>query len=386
MPVKRKILILSASVGAGHVRAAEAVKEAILSLEPQSEVVAVDFLRYFNWYFGRMVEEAYYAATKHVPRVYKLLYDLHDNPSAMRLKKLQGRLGLAKLCQLIEEKKPEAIISTHFFPAGVASQLKESGKLVRAVVLTDYVSHPLWLYPGVDAYFVAHEGMKEALVASGIEPERVYATGIPIGRAFAASYDGEVLKKKYQLRTDLPVVLVTSGGHGIGPFTQIIRALGRVQADFQVVVVAGQNPTLEWKLHRLSRTYPLPMRVLGFVDNMYEWMAMAEVLVSKAGGLTVSEAMAMGLPMVVVRPTPGQETGNTDYLLAHGAAYYIRHLNELPKTLEKFLKDPQERQRMRAAARSIAKPHAAHEVARTVLELCEARERDRHRSGDHDHQ
>lgn len=373
MPRGRKILILSASVGAGHVRAAEALKEAFASLDPEGEVVAVDFLRYFNWYFGRMVEEAYYAATKHIPRVYKLLYELNDNPSAMRMKRLQGKMGLTKLNQLLEEIKPDAIVSTHFFPAGVASHIKEPGHLVRTVVLTDYVPHPFWLYPDVDAYFVAHHGMKDYLAATGIPQELAYVTGIPIKQNFTKNYDVAALKRKNEIDPALPLVLVTSGGHGVGPFTQIIKAMGRISVPFQMVIIVGQNPALEGKMKRLTQSYPIPAKVFGFVNNMDEWMAMADVLVSKAGGLTVSEAMASGLPMLIVRPTPGQETGNTEYLLENGAAYYIKHLNELTRVMEHFLRDPQERQEMQAAARSIAKPLAAQDIARIVLEKCSQR-------------
>ncbi|MDI3281116.1 MAG: glycosyltransferase [Bacillota bacterium] len=385
----KRILILSASVGAGHIRAAEALKEAFMELDPQGEVVALDFLRHFNWYFGRMVEEAYYAATRHVPRAYKFLYDLQEFPPAMRLKNLQGYLGVSRLVELFEELRPDAVVCTHFFPAGVVSQLMDAalGKTrlalresvarvarglvplprLRAVVLTDYVSHPFWLYSHIDLYFVAHEEMRQELIASGIPPESVYSTGIPIRRAFSALPDRAALRRAHLARPDWPLILVASGGHGIGPFSQIVAALNRTRGDFQVAIVTGKNPRLEARLRRLTQHSPVPMQVLGFVQNIHEWMAMADLLISKAGGLTVSEALAAKLPMIIVRPTPGQEVGNTAYLLEHGAACYLEELADLPQFLALLLRNPECLERMRAAAEKIARPQAARDVAALVL-------------------
>jgi processive 1,2-diacylglycerol beta-glucosyltransferase len=364
----RTILILSTSFGAGHVRAAEALRDACRELDPDGRVEIIDFLRTFNHYLSRVAEEAFYAMTKHTPRMYKFFYEV-ESLSASRLARVETRLGRGMLLRILDEIRPDAVISTHFLPAGVLDRLGERVKVPQGVVLTDYESHPLWLYPGVDAYFVAHSAMRKELTASGVEPERIHVTGIPIKAEFGAVYDQEALRRKLLNRTDLPLVLVASGGRGIGPLLEVLAALDQVEVPVQVAVVAGRNPVLVRRLREFARGLRVPTQILGFIDNIHEWMAISELMIGKAGGLSVSEAIAANLPMVIVRPTPGQEEGNTKYLTWHGAAIHLPDLDDLGAALNLLLGAPERLADMRRAAARIARPNAAREVVQTMLGL-----------------
>lgn len=369
----KTILILSTSFGAGHVRAAEALRDACRELDPEGRVEIIDFLRTFNKHLSRVAEETYYALTKHTPRVYKFFYELESGPAA-RLKGVESRLGGGMLLRIIEEIKPDCIVSTHFLPAGVMDRLGERVQRPQGVVLTDYESHPLWLYPHADAYFIAHQGMRRELVSSGVEPSKIHVTGIPIKAEFSAGRDREALRHRLLARTDLPLVLVSSGGRGIGPLMEVLEALDQAEVPLQAAVVAGRNPVLARRLQEFSRGLRVPTQILGFVNNIHEWMSIAEVMIGKAGGLSVSEAIAAGLPMVIVQPTPGQEEGNTNYLTWQGAAIHVAELENLGPALNLLFQAPERLSDMRRAARRIARPNAARDVIQTMLRLVDERQ------------
>ncbi|MBO8126937.1 MAG: glycosyltransferase [Firmicutes bacterium] len=368
MAKTKKFLVFATSIGAGHIRAAQAIQEAGAEA-PGCEVKVVDFLRYLSPALAKATEEAYYAATKHIPRAYKFLYDLEDRP-ASRIKSLQSKLGSGKMAKLLEKEQPAAVISTHFMPAGAVDQLPFKGP--KTVVLTDYVAHPIWLYHHTDLFFVAHEGMRDYLRKSGIPDSKIRVTGIPIKKEFSQRQDKQQLKKELGLDVELPTIIIASGGHGIGPLKEMVLGVKNLGVPAQVVAITGNNESLRLQLTELvsKESFPYPVRVLGFVSDIHRWMAAADLLVSKAGGLTVSEALAAGLPMLVVKPTPGQEDGNTDYLLEQGAGIYVQDETRLPLVITGLLKAPLRIQGMSEAARRAAKPKAAAEIIAAVSALC----------------
>lgn len=368
----KRFLILTTSFGAGHVRAAEALADAFREEHPDGEIYIYDFLRNYNRYLSRAAEEAYYAITKHTPKVYKFFYQLESTPVA-RLGKIESRIGQGKLLRLLDDLKPDAIICTHFLPAGVIDRLAEHVTAPTGVVMTDYESHPIWLYPRADAYFIAHEGMRGDLAASGVDPARIHVTGIPIKAQFGQQLDRAGLRKRFLAHPELPAILVVSGGQGVGPLMEVMESLDGLGLPMQAVVVAGRNRLLAKRLREYSRGLRVPIQVLGFVDNIHEWMAAADLLVSKAGGLTVSEAIAARLPMAIIRPTPGQEDGNTDYVTWLGAGIHVRDVQLLTAALNMLLRHPERLEDMRRAAHRIARPHAARDIIRAMTELVEAR-------------
>ena len=231
-------------------------------------------------------------------------------------------------------------------------------------VVTDFEAHALWMDACVDLYCVATEGTKARLVARGALAENVVPTGIPIAAKFLAPPDPPSVRKHYGLRDDQPVLLVLGGGFGMGPVTEILAELDRVPGQFQTIVVAGRNEKLRRELATYNRKHPT--HILGFAGNMHELMAVSDLIITKPGGLTSSEALAMGKPMFILNPIPGQETANSDFLLEHGAAAKINRVEDLPFRIAQLL-GSKKLADMARTAKSLGKPQSAAAVCREVL-------------------
>jgi processive 1,2-diacylglycerol beta-glucosyltransferase len=231
-------------------------------------------------------------------------------------------------------------------------------------IVTDFEAHALWMDAGVDLYCVAAEETKARIVARGATAGSVVATGIPIAARFSAKPDARAVRKNYGLRDDLPVLLVLSGGFGMGPVAEILAELDKVPRPFQTIVVTGRNEDLRRKLAAQDRKHPT--HVLGFASNMHELMAVAEIIITKPGGLTSSEALALGKPLFILNPIPGQEAANSDFLLEHGAAAKVNRVEDLPFRIEQLL-GSKKLADMAKTAKSLGKPQSAEAVCKEVL-------------------
>jgi processive 1,2-diacylglycerol beta-glucosyltransferase len=231
-------------------------------------------------------------------------------------------------------------------------------------VITDFEAHALWMDSCVDLYCVAAEETKARLVARGAKAENIVATGIPIAAKFLSKPDGKAVRKQYGLRDDLRVLLVLSGGFGMGPVAKILAELDKVPNEFQTVVVTGRNEELRRDLAAEDRKHPT--HILGFASNMHELMEISDLVITKPGGLTSSEALAMGKPLFILNPIPGQEAANSDFLLERGAAGKVNRVEDLPYRIEQLLGSKKLTQ-MAAAAKSLGRPQAAKSVCQEVM-------------------
>jgi processive 1,2-diacylglycerol beta-glucosyltransferase len=362
--MKNRLLILSTSIGAGHAKAGEALCEAYVS-HCGGEAFHIDFLRYTSPTFGPWVEQTYYALTKHTPSVYKLLYKLADRPNSP-VKKSEVYIGLSKYKELLKEYRPDAIIATHFFPAAVISYLYPRFPIPNGLVLTDYTAHHIMINSHTNLLFAGHERMVDELKGFGVEESRIRVTGIPVRSCFAGELNRRAARIKLELDPDLPVILIMSGGNAIGPLVDVLETLGRLTEKFQVIAIAGHNQKSYQELQEVLAAVGLRGRILGFVDNVHEYMAAADLLVSKAGGLTVAEALAVSLPMLIIRPTPGQEDGNTLFLTNAGAALHLKSIAELEPVVGELLREPVKIEMMRNNAAKIGKPKAAEAIVQEM--------------------
>jgi len=238
-----------------------------------------------------------------------------------------------------------------------------SGPLVVSIV-TDFEAHALWMEECVDLYCVAAEETKARLVARGAKAANIVATGISISAKFSQKIDGRQVRRKLGLRDDLGVLLVLSGGFGMGPVAEIVTELDKVEGDFQMLVVTARNEELRRELAAVDRRHPT--HVLGFATNMHELMAVSNLVISKPGGLTSSEALAIGKPLFILNPIPGQEAANSDFLLEHGAAAKVNRVEDLPYRVEQLLKSKKLAE-MAKAAKALGKPAAADMVCRETV-------------------
>ena len=367
---KKKLLILSAVVGAGHVRAAESLCQ-VASKKFGLKVDHVNFLDYISPELGKLVEKTWYLMVKYTPLITKFTYESGKFNSNKWFKNLDNylKLDFKKYRKLIEEYKPDIIISTHYLPAMIASWMYKELPVKNGVVITDYTSHSMWVYPNNNRIFVACDQVIKELKKIGFEKENICVSGIPVRDVFLKPFNKDKLRKKLGLDLVKPMLLMMGGGDAVGPFVQILKSLSPYKEFFQLVVVAGRNKERQDNLDSKFKLLGFEGKVVGFVENIDEYMKVADLLISKAGGLTTTEAITLGLPMLIVRPTPGQEDVNTEFLTKAKAGIYIKNINEIGLTVKKILKNPNKLNEMKINSKKLAKPKASEMIIKEMLKL-----------------
>ena len=382
MPVSdvRCLLIISVKAGAGHLRAAAALEAAARRDHPALEVVNCEALEFTNAAFRKSFTRTYEKLACDLPSVWGMIYGkMERQPVTSTMKKLSelsSRMNARKLRAFVNEFRPDAIVCTHYLPAEVLAAGRRKGELRAplAIVLTDYDIHTMWIQAGADRYFVATDDMAYALRAKGVGEAAVHVTGIPIMPEFAESYpDKPDMRRRLGINDRRVTVLLASGGFGMVPLDVVVQLLLEEVPDVQFLALAGRNETLREALASAAASHPERIVPFGFVDNMHELMAASDLIVTKCGGLTSSECLAMGLPMVIINPIPGQEERNADFLLESGAAVRANSLAHLVFKVRALLADPRALRRMRAAALAAAKPDAARRIVQTVIASADAR-------------
>jgi processive 1,2-diacylglycerol beta-glucosyltransferase len=371
----RRILVLSASVGAGHLRAAEAVELALRELDPSAEVQNLDVLDFTNAAFRQLYGRAYLDLVNKAPHVLGYFYDLLDRqPSPQRksdrLRLLMEKLNLRKFLRLLRTEPWDVIVNTHFLPAEMIAALRGQGQIgaPHLTVTTDFETHRLWINQPCDHYFTATEEGAANLQHWGVPAADVTVSGIPVHPAFSQPKDRAECRRRLQLAGGRPVILQLAGGFGVGPIERLCRGILEVETPLELVVVAGRNEELKARLEQIGPPPRHLLHVSGFTTQMDEFMAAADLVVSKPGGLTTSEALARGTPMAVVNPIPGQESRNSDYLLENGAAIKINNVATLSYKLGQLLATPGRLAALAANAQRLGRPQAAFDVARAALQ------------------
>lgn len=371
-----KALILSASAGAGHLRAAQALERAFAEAKAGRSVRNIDVLEYTNPLFRSLYSKAYIEMVNRMPEALGWIYNASDKPGQDdRLKQAFDRLNTQPFVKLLKEYRPEIAVCTHFMPAGIISWLRDRGALTipQAVVVTDFDIHAQWLCDNCEHYFVALEETRVHLRKLGIPDKRITVSGIPIDPAFAVPKDRDAMRAKLGLARDRTVILTSAGGFGVGKIDVLLDALFQMKHRAQVVAICGRNEELRGKLDEIAAERQpdanVALKVVGFTDAMDEYMAAADLIVGKPGGLTTSEALARGLIFVIVSPIPGQEERNSDHLLEEGAALRCNNLPVLADKIDRLLDDPKRMATMKENIRRLARPHAARDIVTALTKL-----------------
>ena len=371
-----KVLILSASAGAGHVRAAEAIERAIIETGAARRVRHIDTLRYTTKVFRNLYSRAYIDMAGRAPDLVGWLYDQFDKPWQNERRRLAfDKLNTRPFVRMLKEEQPDITICTHFLPAEIISWLKAKERLAsrQAIVVTDFDVHAMWLCHHYEHYFVALDETRAYLVKLGVPAEKITVSGIPIDPVFTASYDRQAMRRKHGLEPDRPTILISAGGFGVGAIEHVVRALFDLQHAVQVVAICGRNEELQRDVERAAAqapgSSPVTFKVIGFTREMHELMAASDILLGKPGGLTTSEALAMGLAFVIVNPIPGQEERNSDHLLEQGVAIRANNLPVLAFKIDRLLDDPGAVTRMQDNARRMARPRAAFDIVNKLLSM-----------------
>lgn len=372
----KRILILSAAVGAGHLRAAQAVELTLRQLRPDLTVRNVDVLELTNAAFRGLYGKAYLDLVNKAPHVLGYFYDMMDKqrgPKSTRdrLRLLVERINLQRFQNLVEDEPWDVIINTHFLPAEIIASLKRQQKVrvPQVTVTTDFETHRLWVNQPCELYTTATDEGAATLHQWGIPEPAIRVTGIPIHPLFAQEVDRATCLKAQGLVGDRPILLQLAGGFGVGPIAQIYQNLLALETPAELVVVVGRNAAAKEELEQIAVPDRHRAKIFGFTDQIDQLMAVADVVVSKPGGLTTSEVLARGAAMAVVNPIPGQESRNSDFLLENGAAIKINNLATLTHKLGVLLGDPVRLAGLKANAKRLGRPQAAAEICRLALRL-----------------
>ncbi len=362
----KRLLVLSVSAGAGHTRAAQALVEAAAA-GSGVEVQHVDILKFTAPFYRKAYAQGYLQMVHRAPELWGYLYRASDRgtrpappPGFVRL---FDRVQFAAFRRFVREFAPDAVLSTHFLAAQVFAPYRKRGRdrFPLGLVVTDFDAHAFWVQPTADRFFVATEEVAAILAGRGIARRRISVTGIPIAAPFGRRHDRAAARRRLGLSTDQPVVLVMSGGAGVGAFAGAVRTVLGC-GPVQVLAVAGRNEKLRRALSRVRAPGGSTLRVFGFVEDVASVMAAADLAVGKSGGLTASECLAMGLPLVVFDPIPGQEERNADFLLEAGAGVKAVGLAALAHKVAGLLADGARLRRMSRAARRSSRPRAASDI------------------------
>jgi len=369
----RRILIIYATAGTGHKKAALAIKEAFSETARDVKVDIIDALdyttRFFKWSYPRL----YIFLVNRLPLVWGWGYYILDNKIFYSLtswiRHLTNWINTRPLAAYLRRENYDVIISTHFMAPDVISmegKKRIGSRLIN--VITDYRTHSLWIAKGVDVYVVAHEATKTDLISKyGIKENKIKIFGIPIEPVFSEKKDKGVLIEKHAIDRRLFTVLIGSGGFGVGPIIELVKSFKGVSLSIQLLVVCGKNEALSADIRSMQRLIGIPIKVYGYIDFMDELMEIADVIVTKTGGMMSSESLSKDLPIIGIAPIPGQETRNYNILLKSGVVLGARSVNNVPRIVERLYRDKALMEDLKTKIASIKRPDAARDIARCAL-------------------
>jgi len=371
-----KILIFYGSYGGGHLSAARNIKEYIDNNYENCETMLVDCIEYVNKTINKVTTKAYKGMAKNARWAWKKLYNGSQKGPLAKVSSTTMKIMSKKLGKLIKEYQPNLIISTHFFSSEMCAILKKKGEIdcKIATVLTDYEPHEIWIkeHQYIDYYFVAHEGMKKGLIESGVVEEKINVTGIPLSNRFLFHYNKEKILKEYNLEENKKVVLFFAGGEfGLGKDRTfaILETLVKKFSNIQVVAIAGKNIKLKERFENLVKEQAAEknVKVLEYTNKVPELMSISDLVITKPGGLTTTESLASGLPIIVINPLPGQEEGNARFVESKGAGIWIKKEDNVEEKLYSVLNEPGNLQKMKITARLTAKKNSTKDICEILL-------------------
>jgi processive 1,2-diacylglycerol beta-glucosyltransferase len=370
----KRIAILTFSFGAGHVRAAEVIQRALLDGGDNVEIRSLDAVELARPWFRWLYVDSYWWMLRHAPGVWRRLFERRQRKvHHATAPQWVFRRGCAEVLRQLEAFAPHLVIATEIGAAEIVALGKREGYYNSPIlaVQTDFQTEPPWVQREIDVYGVGNEEAKAQLVSWGVSANRVVLSGIPIDPAFGLAFDKAEVCRALGLDPRRPIVLVMGGGMGPVPLDEIIENLERCGLPLQVLAVSGHDRAVKARLEALRGRVALDLHVFGWSDNIPELMSAADLLVTKPGGVTIAEATAVGLPMLLTHPIPGPEERHVRYLEQSGAALRARSLQEIPHLAYGLLSRPEKLTEMARRAHELARPDAAHAIAHVARALLE---------------
>lgn len=375
----KRVLVLSVPKGSGHQQAANALEKSFRSYYPEIEVVNANFFDCTtNPIVERVVNRTYLSILKTTPEIWDYLYD-NDRLAewSAKFREYINKRNSAKFKNFLIAYSPHAIVCTQAFPCAVLSTMKRSGDLKVPLVaaITDFEANTYWPNEGVDLYTVATEFTKDRLVARGIPESQIEILGIPIDQVFSMPCNPDQIREKIGISAHLKTVLVMGGSLGFGPIPEIIENLIQCQTRFQILAVTGLNKKLANELEGLIPTSRHPLYIFGFIDNVNELMAISDMIVTKPGGLTSTEALVKNIPMLIVKPIPGQEEKNSQFLVNQGVAIRTNEVNEVCSIVDSMFQNEAQLSAMKERIQKFGSiDNPAKRIAGAVMNLIRSAE------------
>jgi processive 1,2-diacylglycerol beta-glucosyltransferase len=373
-PSRLHILILSCNYGGGHHRVAEVLEHELRQRSPGCRVEIYDYIEtcigpWYNIIFASL----YSGSVRWAPCLYRWFYRATSAISPHSpMQRFINSLGKRRFADILQMQRPDLVVCTYCLPAGGMSELKREGRtdVPCVTVVTDHAIHNQWIHPGIDLYLVSSNRVRDGMLAHGLLPDRVVSTGIPVAPAFGIPLEPQPLRRQYGLDPALPTILVMVGAHNLmrGALA-VYRSMVELQRPAQLLFVCGKDERLRLAIEQLAQKASRPVRVFGYVSEIPAFMAMSDLMISKAGGVTTSEALAAELPMMLINPIPGQEEENTTFMQAVGAAIVAPRPAALPALIADLLDHPERLARLREGAQRVKRPDAAAHAAEAILGL-----------------
>ncbi len=372
-----KVIIFYAKYGGGHLSAARSIESCISENYKNIDVELIDFMEYANRELNKITTKAYSEMAKKAPKTWGHLYWESQKGPLAHISTTSNKLLSIKINKLLEEKKPDLIISTHPFASQICGYLTKQKKLNSkiATIITDFASHDQWLVFNnyINYFFVASNEMKQCLIQKGISESKVYDTGIPISNRFLINYDKNDILKEFNLNPNKKIVLFFGGGEfGLGKsFTlQVFRAFVENSNEIQIIAISGKNQKMKNAFEDIvvENNKRENVRIFEYTDKVPELMSVSSLVVTKPGGLTSSESLASGLPIVIINPIPGQEEENAEFLVKNNAAIWLKKDSDIKSTINNLLSDSLKLENMSNNAKLIAKPNSTYNICKILLD------------------
>ncbi len=373
----KKILIFYGSYGGGHLSAAKTISSYFEeNYKEDIQVEIVDCIEYINKYINKVSTEAYKELAKKAPWVWKHVYKNSQNGPLSQISTTTNKLMSHKLNLLLQEFKPDLIISTHPFATQMCAILKKRNKIdcKLATILTDYHIHAQWLvsYEYVDYFFVANEQMKKDMIAEGVFDQKIFVTGIPVSERFLANFNREKICEEFELSPNKKTILFFAGGEfGLGRNNtfMVLKVLIRLFKDLQVVAISGKNKKMYTQFNELVQNTNSEdrIKILEYTDKVPELMHISECVITKAGGLTITECLASNLPIIIINPIPGQEEENAEFLVNNDVAYWIKKGDSIARILKNLTKNPETLTLMKENSKVLSKPNATEDICKILV-------------------